>query len=57
MLVNKQWIEESNGSHLAAHQRSFDYTASGINNVASILQKLVVFQVAIASCELGTGVT
>ena len=57
MLLNKQWIEESNGSHLAAHQRSFDYTASGINNVASILQKLVDFQVAIPSWALGTGGT
>ena len=57
MLLNKQWIEESNGSHLAAHQRSFDYTASGINNVASILQKLVNFQVAIPSWALGTGGT
>jgi L-rhamnose isomerase/sugar isomerase len=57
MLLNKQWIEESNSSHLAAHQRSFDYTASGINNVASILQKLVDFQVAIPSWALGTGGT
>ena len=57
MLLNKQWIEESNGNHLAAHQRSFEYTASSINNPASILQKLVDFQVAIPSWALGTGGT
>jgi L-rhamnose isomerase/sugar isomerase len=57
MLLNKQWIEESNGNHLAAHQRSFEYTASGINNTLSILQKLVDFQVAIPSWALGTGGT
>ena len=57
MLLNKQWIEESNGNYLAAHQRSFEYTASGINNTASILQKLIDFQVAIPSWALGTGGT
>ena len=57
MLLNKQWIEESNGNHLAAHQRSFEYTASSINNPASILQKLVDFQVASPSWALGTGGT
>ena len=57
MLLNKQWIEERNGKHLAAHQRSFEYTASGINNTASILQKLLDFQVAIPSWALGTGGT
>ena len=57
MLLNKQWIEESNGNHLAAHQRSFEYTTSGINNTASILQKLLDFQVAIPSWALGTGGT
>ena len=57
MLLNKQWIEESNGKHLAAHQRSFEYTSSGINNTASILQKLLDFQVAIPSWALGTGGT
>ena len=57
MLLNKQRIEERNGKHLAAHQRSFEYTASGINNTASILQKLIDFQVAIPSWALGTGGT
>jgi L-rhamnose isomerase/sugar isomerase len=57
MLLNKQWIEESNGNHLAAHQRSFEYIVSGINNPASILQKLLDFQVAIPSWALGTGGT
>jgi L-rhamnose isomerase/sugar isomerase len=57
MLLNKQWIEESNGNHLAAHQRSFEYIVSGINNPASILQKLIDFQVAIPSWALGTGGT
>jgi L-rhamnose isomerase / sugar isomerase len=57
MLLNKQWIEERNGNHLAAHQRSFEYTTSGINNAASILQKLIDFQVAIPSWALGTGGT
>jgi L-rhamnose isomerase/sugar isomerase len=57
MLLNKQWIEESNGNNLAAHQRSFEYIVSGINNPASILQKLIDFQVAIPSWALGTGGT
>ena len=57
MLLNKQWIEESNGNNLAAHQRSFEYIVSGIKNPASILQKLIDFQVAIPSWALGTGGT
>lgn len=57
MLLNKHWIEESNANHLAAHQRSFDYTANGISNLGTILQKLIDFQVAIPSWALGTGGT
>ena len=57
MLLNKRSIEESNNNYLAAHKRSFEYIASGINNVTTIIQKLVDFQVAIPSWALGTGGT
>ena len=57
MLLNKRSIEESNNNYLAAHKRSFEYIASGINNVTTNIQKLVDFQVAIPSWALGTGGT
>jgi L-rhamnose isomerase/sugar isomerase len=57
MLLNKGLIEESNTSNLAAHKHSFDYVAAGINDIETVLQKLVDFQVAIPSWALGTGGT
>ena len=57
MLLNKGSIEESNTGNLAAHKHSFDYVATGISDIETILQKLVDFQVAIPSWALGTGGT
>jgi len=57
MLLNKQLIEQSNHTLLSAHQRKFEYAAADINNVNTILQKLIDFQVAIPSWALGTGGT
>ena len=57
MLLNKGSIAESNTGNLAAHKNSFDYVATGISNIETILQKLVNFQVAIPSWALGTGGT
>ncbi|MBC7889737.1 MAG: sugar isomerase [Ferruginibacter sp.] len=57
MLLNKRLIEESNTNNLAAHKRSYEYVATGINNIGAIIQKLVDFQVAIPSWALGTGGT
>jgi L-rhamnose isomerase/sugar isomerase len=57
MLLNKGLIEESNTSNLATHKHSFDYVAAGINDIETVLQKLVDFQVAIPSWALGTGGT
>ena len=57
MLLNKQLIEQSNHTLLTAHQRKFEYAAADINNVNTILQKLIDFQVAIPSWALGTGGT
>ena len=57
MLLNKDLIEESNTNSVAAHKRSFDYVATGINDIETVLQKLVDFQVAIPSWALGTGGT
>jgi L-rhamnose isomerase/sugar isomerase len=57
MLLNKGLIEESNTGNLAAHKHSFDYVAAGINDIETVLQKLVDFQVAIPSWALGTGGT
>ena len=57
MLLNKDLIEESNKGNLTAHKHSFDYVAAGINDIETVLQKLVDFQVAIPSWALGTGGT
>jgi L-rhamnose isomerase / sugar isomerase len=57
MLIEKNTIAEFNGLHLADHKRKFDFTASEINNVEAIIQKLIAFQVAIPSWALGTGGT
>ncbi|MEO6731139.1 MAG: sugar isomerase [Ferruginibacter sp.] len=57
MLLNKRLIEESNAASQASHRRNYEYIAGSINNVESIIQKLVDFQVAIPSWALGTGGT
>src|ERR1035437_4031136 len=57
MLIEKYQIEEHNLPLLAEHQRQFDFATSDINNIDSVIQKLIDFDVAIPSWALGTGGT
>ncbi|MDE3236981.1 MAG: sugar isomerase [Bacteroidota bacterium] len=57
MQVEQYKIQEHNSSLQKEHQRKFDYVASGIANIKSIVEKLKAFQVAIPSWALGTGGT
>lgn len=57
MLIEKYKIQESNDQFAKDHQRKFEFVASSINNVESILQKLIDFQIAIPSWALGAGGT
>ena len=57
MLIEKYKIQESNDQFAKDHSRKFEFIASSINNVESILQKLVDFQIAIPSWALGAGGT
>jgi len=57
MQIEKYKIEEHNEPLLKNHKRNFDFIAFGINNIDSVLQKLIDFQVAIPSWALGTGGT
>src|ERR1700749_1065451 len=57
MKIEKNKIEEHNNNLLKEHKRRFDFIAAEINNVESIIQKLIAFQIAIPSWALGTGGT
>jgi L-rhamnose isomerase/sugar isomerase len=57
MKIEKYKIDEHNQSLSEEHQRRFDFVASEINDVESVLEKLEEFQVAIPSWALGTGGT
>src|SRR5919202_304318 len=57
MLIEKYKIQESNEQFAKEHKRKFDFVASSVNNVESILQKLIDFQIAIPSWALGAGGT
>src|SRR6478736_3159115 len=57
MLIEKYKIAEANDKAAAEHKRRFEFVAGSINNVDSILQKLVDFQIAIPSWALGAGGT
>ena len=57
MQIEKYKIAEHNDALLSAHQRSFDYSSSGVPNLAGLMQKLKDFQIAIPSWALGTGGT
>lgn len=57
MRIEKDKIEEHNQSLLAEHKKKFDFATAGINNIESIIQKLIDFNVAIPSWALGTGGT
>jgi L-rhamnose isomerase / sugar isomerase len=57
MLVEKYKIQEANDSALKDHRRRFEFAASFLPNVESIIRKLMDFQIAIPSWALGTGGT
>jgi L-rhamnose isomerase/sugar isomerase len=57
MLIEKYKIQESNGQFTEEHQRKFEFVASTVNDVESVLQKLIDFQIAIPSWALGAGGT
>jgi len=57
MKIEKYKLEEHNQSSLKEHQRKFDFIASDVKQVESLIQKLTDFQVAIPSWALGTGGT
>ncbi|QHS57516.1 sugar isomerase [Mucilaginibacter sp. 14171R-50] len=57
MQIEKHLIDEHNHHLAKKHQRNFEHIAADINNVDSILKKLVAFNVAIPSWALGTGGT
>ena len=57
MQIEKQKIDEQNNFLLKDHKRKFDFIAAEINDVETILQKLIAFQIAIPSWALGTGGT
>ena len=57
MLVEKNKIASHNDSLLSAHKRKFDFSASEITNVDTVIQKIIDFNIAIPSWALGTGGT
>ncbi len=57
MKIEKEKINEHNQSLLKTHQRRFDFISSEVENIESIIQKLIVFNIAIPSWALGTGGT
>jgi L-rhamnose isomerase/sugar isomerase len=57
MQIEKYVIDEHNHQLAKKHQRNFEHVAADINNLDSVLKKLVAFNVAIPSWALGTGGT
>ncbi len=57
MLIEKYKLEEANERELKEHKRKFEFVASCIQDVDSVLQKLTDFQIAIPSWALGAGGT
>jgi L-rhamnose isomerase/sugar isomerase len=57
MKIEKSKIKDHNSALLKEHKRKFDFIANEINDVDSILKKLIEFQIAIPSWALGTGGT
>ena len=57
MLLDKQLIAENNTKQVAEHKREFDFVSAKVNNLQTVLDKLVAFQIAIPSWALGTGGT
>jgi len=57
MQLSKETIQEFNQQHAAAHKTAFDFAASKVKSLQTVLDKLVAFQIAIPSWALGTGGT
>jgi L-rhamnose isomerase / sugar isomerase len=57
MLIERSDINQDNEKKLKAHNRKFEFLAEGINNIETLLQKLIQFQIAIPSWALGAGGT
>jgi L-rhamnose isomerase / sugar isomerase len=57
MQLTKQTIAEHNQSLAKSHQKQFDFIAEGVNDLQTVLQKLIDFQIAIPSWALGSGGT
>ncbi|MES2880674.1 MAG: TIM barrel protein [Bacteroidota bacterium] len=57
MLIEKYKLEEANERELKEHKRKFEFVASSVNDIESVLQKLIDFQIAIPSWALGAGGT
>jgi L-rhamnose isomerase/sugar isomerase len=57
MQIEKFKIQEFNDDNLQQHKNKFGFTASTVDNVEAILQKLIDLQIAIPSWALGTGGT
>lgn len=57
MNISKNTIDQHNEKYYVAHKRKFDFIASEIPQVETIIQKLMAFNVAIPSWALGTGGT
>ena len=57
MQLSKQTIQDLNQQYAAGHKKQFDLATEGMNDLQTLLQKLIAFQVAIPSWALGTGGT
>ncbi|UAY53789.1 sugar isomerase [Arachidicoccus terrestris] len=57
MRIDKQQIASFNEGLLSEHTKRFDYISSYINDVDTVIEKLVAFQIGIPSWALGAGGT
>ncbi|MBS1654492.1 MAG: sugar isomerase, partial [Bacteroidetes bacterium] len=57
MRIDKKQVESHNDQLLTRHQQKFSFTSAEFENIESVIQKLIDFQVAIPSWALGTGGT
>ncbi len=57
MRIEKLDIDKYNAILLTEHKKKFDFFAEGVDSINDIVQKLIVFQIAIPSWALGTGGT
>ena len=57
MLIEKYKLQEANEEGLKDHKRKFDFAASSLRDIDTVLQKLIDFQIAIPSWALGAGGT